>query len=54
MGFNGLEGEELMSYLFGLIGQIKIEGEGLSYEEALEELLDMKIRDALEEGLHLE
>lgn len=48
-GFNGLEGEEEIDYLFYLQGEIELTG--YDEEEALEELKDMTIREAIEKGL---
>ena len=51
-GFNGIEGEEEKTYCFFLHGEIEIEH--YSEEEAMEELLDMTVRELISRGFEIE
>ena len=51
-GFNGIEGKEEETYIFYLNGEVEVEH--YTEEEALEELLDMTVREALMKGLSLD
>ena len=52
LGFNGVEGEEEETFVFYLQGEVEIEH--YTEEEALEDLLDMTVREALQRGLYLD
>lgn len=50
--FKGIEGKDEETFMFYLNGEVEVEH--YTEEEALEELLDMTVREALKRGLYLD
>ncbi len=48
--FSGIEGQEENRYIFHIQGEFEEYGEGLSEEEAVEELMGRTVRELLEDG----
>ena len=50
--FKGVEGEELNTYIFGVTGEVEVEN--YNEESAMEEFMNMTMREALQRGLYLD